>query len=119
MWDDQETEFLSEDYALTTTTAEAEQVPLSDDCTLIANEDDRKALHLCIWLVDYLTHLQVVFHLPDGAMQSILKFFSAFFTVLSKISPVCSTIAIKFPRSVHLLHTSIIKQSFTKYVVCQ
>ena len=119
MWDDQETEFLSDDYALTTTTAEAEQVPPSDDHTLIANEDDRKASHLCVWLVNYLTHLQVVFHLPDGAMQSILKFFSAFFTVLSKISPVCSTIAIKFPRSVHLLHTSIIKQSFTKYVVCK
>ena len=73
MWDDQETEFLSDDYALTTTTAEAEQVPPSDDYILIANEDDRKASHLCIWLVNYLTHLQ--FHLPDGAMQSILKCF--------------------------------------------
>ena len=36
-----------------------------------------------------------------------------------KYLPVCSTVAIKFPRSVHLLHTSIIKQSFTKYVVCK
>lgn len=101
-----------------TTTTEAEAPP-RDDCTQNATKDGRKASHLCIWLVNYLIHLQSVFHLPDGAMQSLLKFFSAFFMVLSKLSPVCSTIAIKFPRSVHLLHTSVIKQSFTKYVVCK
>ena len=85
MWDEQETDVLSDDYAFTTTTAEAEATP-SDDCTQNATEVDRKALHLCIWLVNYLTHLQSVFHLSDDALQSILKFFSFLYCSIKNIS---------------------------------
>jgi len=111
VWDEQETNFVSDDYV----TSIAEALP-SDEYTA---EDDRKASYLCVWLIYYLTNLQAVFHLPYNTMQSILNFFSAFFIVLSKISPVCSTIVNKFPRSLHLLHTSVTVQSFIKYVVCK
>ena len=114
VWDELEADFLSNEYA--TSTAEA---PPSDEYAKGPTEDDQKVSYLCMWLVCYLTHLQAVFHLPYATMQSILKFLSAFFTVLSKISPVCSTIAKKFPGSLHLLHTSVTQQSFIKYVVCK
>ena len=93
---------MSNEYANSTADSEA---PPSDEYAKGPTQDDKKVSYLCMWLVCYLTHLQAVFHLSYATMQSILKFFSAFFTVLSKVSPVCSVIANKFPGSLHLLHT--------------
>lgn len=114
VWDDVEVDEDESDFA-----SVLEEEP-STSTTVEPMEDDRKASQLCDWLVLYFLHLQTVFHMPDKAMISILLFFSTFFTILSKISPVCSVIALKFPKSLYLLRKyNKNRNTFTKYVVCK
>ena len=76
---------------------------------------------LCDWVVKFLVHLQIVFHIPDISMEALLKFLCAFLTLLGRYAPLCTEISTLFPPSIHKLKTYIGIQDLTKlkkYVVC-
>ena len=76
---------------------------------------------LCDWLVKFLVHVQVVFHISDVVMGSILKFLAAFLTILGKCTPQCAELSTLFPPSIMKLksYTGIQHLSkLKKYVVC-
>ena len=71
------------------------------------------------WLIGFLINLQMKFYLPDRALTLLLKFLSAFFTVLGKFCPLVELLARAFPSSLHSLRKNIgIDNSYTNYVVC-
>lgn len=76
---------------------------------------------LCTWIVLFLSHFQVIFYIPDRAMDMLLKFMSAFFIVLGTFCSVCYQIANVLPRSVYRLKTylGVNNLSAIKYVVCR
>lgn len=110
MWDDAELDEDENDFE-----AIIEEEPPTITPIAETMEENRKTSQLCDWLVLYFLHLQTVFHLPDKAMILILLFMSTFFSVLSKISPTCSVIAMKFPKTL-LRKYNKERNAFTKYV---
>ena len=78
-----------------------------------------RSLALCEWLIGFLVTLQAKFYFPDSALNIIVKFFSAFFTVLGQTSPFMELLAKNFPSSLHNMRKKIGKKdSFSKYIVC-
>ena len=71
------------------------------------------------WLIGFLITLQMKFYFPDSALTLLLKFLSAFFTVLGKFCPLVELLARAFPSSLHTLRKKIgLEDSYMKYIVC-
>ena len=77
---------------------------------------------LCDWIIAFFIHLQVVFYVPDLAMEAMLKFLSVFLVVLGTVAPQCAEMSKLFPSSVHKLKTYMGIYHLSKlknYVVCR
>ena len=76
---------------------------------------------LCTWIVLFLSHFQVIFYIPDRAMDVLLKFMSAFLFVMGSLSTVCCEVAKYFPQSLYRLktYTGVHRLISKKYVVCR
>lgn len=71
------------------------------------------------WLIGFLITLQMKFYFPDNALTLLLKFLSAFFTVLGNFSPLMDILSRTFPSSLHSLRKKIsLEDSYAKYIVC-
>lgn len=68
----------------------------------------------------FLLQLQAKHYIPDSAIDALTKFLYAFFSVLSPVSSVASSILRVFPRSLYAIKASLGTEiDFVRYVVCR
>lgn len=112
VWIEDETAPVCDDFELS-----RDDSPPSD---VIITEDEQRSKRLNAWLVMFIVHLQTVFHLTDMATDCILKFLSAFLTVLGRFAPICSSIVEYFPHNLYKLRKyNGSKLPCRKYVTCR
>lgn len=75
---------------------------------------------LLIWVTGFVVNFKAKYYISDAAINMLLKFFHALFTVLGLISPIFQMLVDKFPKSLHAAQQMLgLKYNFTKYVVCR
>ena len=95
-----------------------EDTPPTDDSNC-DGEIELKCNHFRDWLIVFIVHLKAVYHLTETAVESIIKFLYAFFSLLGRFNPICARVAEKFPASLYQLYKyHNVKKSFQKFVVC-
>ena len=83
------------------------------------SKEINSAKTITVWLVGFLLRFQTKFHLPDSAVDILIKFLFTFFFVLSRFSPFVALISEKFPKSLHTVKNVVNWEvNFTKFIVC-
>ncbi len=77
------------------------------------------AQSLVKWVVGFLLILQAKYHIPNAAIDLLIKFMFALFCVLGRFSPLIRQLNALFPSSLHVMRKSFNTiMSFNKYPVC-
>ena len=79
----------------------------------------QKAIALSMWMIGFLIALQAKFCFPDKAIDYMVRFLKAFFSIISQCSPVLKHFSEHFPSSLHTLRNqNTVSHQFEKFVVC-
>ena len=82
-------------------------------------KEDQSARSLLKWIVGFLFVLQAKYHIPNAAIDLLIKFMSAIFCVLGQFSPFVLKLQKFFPSSLHTLRSQFAGEIvFSKYPVC-
>ena len=80
---------------------------------------DQKAQALVRWIVGFVFILQSKHHLPNSAIDYLIKFIGILLSILSKFSPFVRLVYDTFPSSLHVMRNKFADASnFSKYPVC-
>ena len=81
--------------------------------------DSRRSSVLSRWLIGFLLILQMKFSLPDRALDLLVKFLHAFFSVVGNFAAFVGLLANVFPASVYTMCRCVqYCDTFSKFVVC-
>ena len=76
----------------------------------------KSAHSLLRWIVGFLFVLQAKYHVPNTAVNLIIKFMFVLFGVLSRFSPFVAILRKLFPSSLHIMRKRFVQDlSFEKY----
>ena len=85
----------------------------------LESEKHQSAQSLLQWIVGFIFVLQAKHHMPNSALDLLIKFIYALLCVLSSFSPFIDTLRRSFPPSLYLLRKHFMEDcSFSKYPVC-
>ena len=91
-----------------------------DDTVVIKTKPSSQVLGLVTWICLFVFHLQAAYRVSNAAINSIFRFFSALFRVLSTFVAQLKEIVLIFPNSRHIARKFIGNQlTFTRYSVCR
>ena len=83
------------------------------------SKDSHNAQSLVRWLVGFLAVLQARYHIPNAAIDLLVKFISLFLAVVGRFSPFVCHLYKLFPSTLHMLRKEFSNDIiFRKYVVC-
>ena len=85
----------------------------------VENKEYLSAKSLLKWIVGFLLVLQARYHIPNSAIDLLIKFMLAIFSVLGCFSPFVCTLRKLLPSSLHVMRTHFASEiTFSKYPVC-
>ena len=73
------------------------------------------------WFLQFLFHMQSIYHLADNVIDLFIRFCKAFFSLFGRLYSSCYEIGQAFPRILYSARTFLgfNKKSFRQYVVCK
>ena len=83
------------------------------------SKEYKSAKSLLRWIVGFLFVLQAKYHIPNAAIDLLIKFCFALLCILSRFSPFVRILHKSFPPSLHIMRTKFADEvQFSKYPVC-
>ena len=84
------------------------------------NKEQHQNTILSQWVVRNLLIIQVKFHLPDNALNLLIKFLYAYFVILGQFYPALKALVKSFPPMLYAMRKKTgFTNSFQKLVVCK